>query len=269
MIKFFRSLRQKLLSDGKTGDYLKYAFGEIILVVIGILIALQINNWNENRKSKVQARIWRKEIIEDLRSTQRNLTWRIDYYKQALAFAESTLPGLLSQDSYSAEAGWGMVLGAFQAGQIMPFRIDGHTYREVQAAGRLYTIGSRKAVTQLANYYELTANDVEVISGGSPPYRDMIREKLPWVIQQYIWDSDCQRNTANDSDGGFVFTLEYCPKPDLDREIHNTVERLRADQDLQDKLRGRMSQLKIVIAAFARNVENIESIIQAMDDKDS
>lgn len=54
MIKFFRKIRQNLLSDGKTGKYLKYAIGEIFLVVIGILIAVQINNWNENRRLKTQ-----------------------------------------------------------------------------------------------------------------------------------------------------------------------------------------------------------------------
>jgi hypothetical protein len=54
MIKFFRKIRQNLLMENKTGKpilsagrYFKYAIGEIILVVIGILIALQINNWNE------------------------------------------------------------------------------------------------------------------------------------------------------------------------------------------------------------------------------
>ncbi|RNC92086.1 MAG: hypothetical protein ED555_02970 [Allomuricauda sp.] len=50
MIKFFRHIRQKLLSENQFSKYLLYAIGEIILVVIGILIALQINNWNENRK---------------------------------------------------------------------------------------------------------------------------------------------------------------------------------------------------------------------------
>jgi hypothetical protein len=50
MIKFFRKIRLNLLSEGKTGKYLKYAIGEIVLVVFGILIALQINNWNEARK---------------------------------------------------------------------------------------------------------------------------------------------------------------------------------------------------------------------------
>ncbi|MDO1500168.1 DUF6090 family protein [Winogradskyella maritima] len=49
MIKFFRKIRQNLLSQGKTGKYLKYAFGEILLVVIGILIALQVSNWNKKR----------------------------------------------------------------------------------------------------------------------------------------------------------------------------------------------------------------------------
>ena len=52
MIKFFRKIRLSLFSEGETGKYIKYAIGEIILVVIGILIALQINNWNEQRKIK-------------------------------------------------------------------------------------------------------------------------------------------------------------------------------------------------------------------------
>jgi hypothetical protein len=54
MIKFFRRIRQRLLSENKFNKYLLYAIGEIMLVVIGILFALQINNWNENRKTKSQ-----------------------------------------------------------------------------------------------------------------------------------------------------------------------------------------------------------------------
>ena len=50
MIKFFRKIRQRLLTENKFSKYFLYAIGEIVLVVIGILIALQINNWNENQK---------------------------------------------------------------------------------------------------------------------------------------------------------------------------------------------------------------------------
>ena len=54
MIKFFRRISQNLLSEGKIGNYLKYALGEILLVMIGILLALQVNNWNEDRKKKIK-----------------------------------------------------------------------------------------------------------------------------------------------------------------------------------------------------------------------
>ena len=67
MIKFFRKIRQDLLRDNKIGDYLKYAVGEIVLVVIGILIALSINNWNESRKNDLEQALLVKNIIEDLR----------------------------------------------------------------------------------------------------------------------------------------------------------------------------------------------------------
>ncbi|MEM5564048.1 DUF6090 family protein [Psychroserpens sp. AS72] len=64
MIKFFRHIRRSVISEGKTKKYLLYAIGEIILVVIGILIALQINNWNEDKKNSKQE----KEILSQLLS---------------------------------------------------------------------------------------------------------------------------------------------------------------------------------------------------------
>ena len=67
MIKFFRKIRQDLLSEGKTGKYLKYAFGEVVLVVIGILIALQINNWNQLKQYK-------SELSSHLNTTLENIT---------------------------------------------------------------------------------------------------------------------------------------------------------------------------------------------------
>ncbi len=51
MIKFFRRIRYDLMEKNKTGKYLKYAIGEVVLVMIGILLALQVNNWNESQKA--------------------------------------------------------------------------------------------------------------------------------------------------------------------------------------------------------------------------
>ena len=63
MIKFFRKIRQKLLSENKFSKYLIYAIGEVVLVVIGILLALSVNTWNENRKQEIVE----KEFIKGIK----------------------------------------------------------------------------------------------------------------------------------------------------------------------------------------------------------
>ncbi|MBK7873740.1 MAG: hypothetical protein IPJ74_25315 [Saprospiraceae bacterium] len=66
MLRFFRNIRRRLRSSGKVKNYLLYAIGEILLVVIGILIALQINNWNGNRQLKTKIDSTLLDIREDL-----------------------------------------------------------------------------------------------------------------------------------------------------------------------------------------------------------
>ena len=77
MIKFFRKIRQNMLMENKTGTYFKYAIGEIVLVVIGILIALQINNANENRKITETKKEYYRQILLDLDKEIDNINSRI------------------------------------------------------------------------------------------------------------------------------------------------------------------------------------------------
>jgi hypothetical protein len=77
MIKLFRNIRQNLINEGKTTKYFKYAIGEIVLVVIGILIALQINNWNEKRKEAIAVKNVLLEIKDDLIQDKAELKFKI------------------------------------------------------------------------------------------------------------------------------------------------------------------------------------------------
>lgn len=95
MIKIFRNIRKTLLNEGKTRQYLKYAVGEIILVVIGILIALQINNWNGKRIEKTEEQNYYQNIKRQLNEDKKAIVINIDYnhsflvqFEQAIAIIE-------------------------------------------------------------------------------------------------------------------------------------------------------------------------------------
>ncbi|RPA68540.1 hypothetical protein EF405_08115 [Cyclobacteriaceae bacterium YHN15] len=87
MIKFFRKIRQKLLQENKIGSYLKYAIGEIFLVVIGILIALQINNWNEDQKLQKKEKLYLDRLKGEA-------IWNIDILDNQIKLYESNASNL-------------------------------------------------------------------------------------------------------------------------------------------------------------------------------
>ena len=87
MIKFFRHIRQSMIRENRASRYLLYAIGEIILVVIGILIALQINKWNENKKEDQRAFKLHEQLYQELERTQNNyirINQNLDQYIEFL-----------------------------------------------------------------------------------------------------------------------------------------------------------------------------------------
>lgn len=82
MIKFFRQIRRTLINQNNMGKYLKYAIGEIILVVLGILIALSINNWNENHKLDQKEISVAKEIYSELDENFESITNQLKLWEE-------------------------------------------------------------------------------------------------------------------------------------------------------------------------------------------
>jgi hypothetical protein len=100
MIKFFRKIRQNLLMENKTGKYFKYAIGEIILVVIGILIALSLNNWNEKRNQDANfdklIDALENEIIENIDEAN----YEIETYRRTQLNASKILINKISRKQF-------------------------------------------------------------------------------------------------------------------------------------------------------------------------
>ena len=101
MIKFFRHIRKSQLMENKTGKYVKYAIGEIVLVVIGILIALQVNNWNEQKKLNIQEVKMLKEFRIDLTQALDDLEGNITDLQSCIKSNEIILNQITKKLSYN------------------------------------------------------------------------------------------------------------------------------------------------------------------------
>jgi len=91
MIKILHHLRQNFLSQNRLSKYLIYTIGEIILVVIGILIALQVNNWNEERKKHLEEAFYLTELKKDFEFNRDQLTAEIEYMNNRSLKIQETL----------------------------------------------------------------------------------------------------------------------------------------------------------------------------------
>lgn len=107
MIKFFRRIRQQLLTENKFSKYVLYAIGEIILVVIGILLALQINNWNEERQNQKEAHKILLQLKNEFETNNELVDSSIEFHRTRLKAIEGLIDGFdptikLSPDSLKA-----------------------------------------------------------------------------------------------------------------------------------------------------------------------
>lgn len=140
------------METGKTGKYFKYAIGEIILVVIGILIALQINNWNENRKNTQNEQNYLQRILKDLNKDQTELemhlntdTLKLDAFTQIMRIQRtnsiaSNQQAFLTAFSKVQRTNW------FEGNDVV--------FSEMKFSGKLALIASEELRESIQNYYK-------------------------------------------------------------------------------------------------------------------
>ena len=151
MMKFFRKIRQILLSEGKSGKYFKYAFGEIILVVVGILIALSLNNWNEIQKEKIEREKILLGIKNDFLETRKGLWFTINNQERAIHYSQRLINLLeIEQSQYNSDSiNTYLNFGATDYYRAEP--VIG-TYDALIGSGNTSILQNQKLLTSLAKF---------------------------------------------------------------------------------------------------------------------
>ncbi|AZQ57844.1 hypothetical protein EJ994_03135 [Maribacter sp. MJ134] len=159
MIKFFRKIRQKLLAENRFSKYLLYAIGEIVLVVIGILIALQINNWNENEKIKAEEKIIIAGLIQNIEDDIKNLI-RVKKNDSIFIDANRILLSALKNDSIKENKPLlkQKIYDASFSSSFIPSQI---TFNQMQFSGKLKYILNDSIKSKIQAYYDNVSNVLE------------------------------------------------------------------------------------------------------------
>jgi len=150
MIKFFRNIRQKLITEGKMTNYLKYAFGEIVLVMIGILLALQVNNWNEERKDRKAERYYLGQLQENLHQDSVNFVSRIEQLEQIIIELDSAILMLKTPEFFQKSRFTDYIRRIMSTIQMNPSRA---IYDNLITSGDIGLLRNQKLTEKLFRYY--------------------------------------------------------------------------------------------------------------------
>lgn len=156
-MRFFNKIRKSFIFSENFIKYMLYATGEIILVIIGILIALQVNNWNENRKKEELEIKLLSEVLNPIKEDEKGLEFAIDFYEKKQKLVKQ-IKNALESNSTNKDS---LALQLGEVSLLFAFRTDHSIFESIKAAG-LNNIKNDSIRILLPLYY-FTANDIKEI----------------------------------------------------------------------------------------------------------
>jgi hypothetical protein len=222
----------------RTHDWTAAAI-ELVIVVVGILIALEVSNWNQGRLDRARADSYLRRIQADLVADGRNAGTTLAFWNQVSGYGRAAIAHG-ENDQLADGSAWRTVLAYYQASQTMPFVASEDAFSEMRSAGDLGLITDERLRSQLEDYYSMSGVGAQsIIRQQDPAYRKQIRGLTPWPVQQYIW-SHCFRETT-------YATQEFvdCPSPISEQAAAAILSGFKADPSVRDNLRTWMSTLRV------------------------
>ena len=218
MIKFFRKIRQKLLVENRFKKYLLYAIGEIILVVIGILIALQINNWNQNRLEAKERVILINNLNEEFQLNRTQLIDIIAKYEKAKNYAMKLMEfvGQEEHKGHKKQEIDSLMDGLFPS---VDFLYSDNAIQDIIQSGKLKVLKNVQLSNKLSEWK--TINNI-IFSREEKLEKWVFNQMLPYLNKHISWRDVGVENNYNWSTKGKI-PVDYASFL-TDLEFENLLE---------------------------------------------
>lgn len=252
MIKFFRKIRQQLIAENRVSKYLLYAIGEIVLVVIGILIALSINNWNERQKDLAQEQLILKQLRTEYQSNLAQLDEKVLMREEGSLAGRVLLDQIDNPQTVTAEVFYPELLKIVRDPTFDPIKND------IVGSDKIRLIRNPELVSLLSNW----SSEVYQVQELELEYKKFRTEiVLPCIIRlglarnmnNDLWKDGFTPTEALDKSYNYKFTLGDTKKeldlaavltdPELEGIISQSITFYELANLQSQTLRGRINQM--------------------------
>ena len=230
---------------------------DFLIVVIGVFVGLQVNNWNAVRADQQRAQGYLMRIGADLDADLAAITDRMSFWGQVADYGALGLDYADTRDA-GEHTQWELLLAYFQASQIAELALSQATYEELKSAGELGLIPNLDLRNSLREYYIFTAS---ATVSERPPYREHVRGVIPIRIQKYIWNNCYQSNGAD------LQEMFACASPIDNARATEIVDKISKDDALMAELRYWMSNMQVAALIGEGKLVTATALRQSVDEE--
>ncbi|WP_370235700.1 MULTISPECIES: hypothetical protein [Henriciella] len=218
---------------------------ETLIVVFGVFIGLQVNNWNEARKDRMEAETSRERLIAELQADLDAFAVRRQWYEEVQEAALRADEALRSDPPETIDETWGFVLDSWIAGGEWPFEPSAQIYSELQNSGDLDLIASGSMQRRLRDYYEDSVNEIETLMIFQSGYRDLSRQLIEGRVGMLMIDclSSAPSPEPSQPSANPDTFYENCPPPEDIALLLRSAKSLRESETLRLQLNFQLSKL--------------------------
>lgn len=215
MIKFFKNIRKSILMGNTTSKYFKYAIGEIILVVIGILIALQINNWNQSRKERISEFKYLQNIHRDLKEQLNYIEEQEIYEKRYIEAANPVITFYNDYFKFSCDSLFYSNITILNSRKT--FVTTDPTFIDLISSGNINLIKNDSLKDHIISYYQELERVEKIIQNNNTLIVDQQYADIVQNLGYYYYNQDkgyiaLQGNLNNELKNSISKTKNYNTK---------------------------------------------------------
>jgi hypothetical protein len=245
MVQLFRKIRQKLLAEKKITHYFTYAIGEILLVVIGILLALQFNNWSIEKNNSVKERWYLINMVEDIEYQRGTLEFQKKHYQKTIETAKSILRDYKKTKKISDIDSLNEKMNLFIEVSIFP-NVN-NTYQELVSSGQQAIIKNKDLSISIIDYYLFCEDNYKDVKNNND---NVYYRELHPIFYNYSQITVLKDNDILEDEEGLF---------DIDDEIAQFLRTKLEDQEMKIKFLNALKALIIL------NTIHLDLVIETIE----